>query len=114
VFRVQRLTLEAPSVRMFADGSVTVEGRLDLGVAALTGQIGPNSELMRLAGVTLPAVGPVPVATIVRLSNSLSNRIVRLRVGGTIHSPTVQVNAAALLSESILRYFLSTSNLPVP
>jgi hypothetical protein len=114
VFRIQRLALEAPSARMMADGSVSVEGRLDLSVAALTGQIGPNSQLMRLGGITLPAVGPLPVATIVRLSNSLSNHVVRLRVGGTIHSPTVQVNAAALLSESVLRYFLSTSSLPLP
>jgi hypothetical protein len=108
------LALEAPSARMIADGSVSVEGRLDLSVAALTGQIGPNSQLMRLGGITLPAVGPLPVATIVRLSSSLSNHVVRLRVGGTIHSPTVQVNAAALLSESVLRYFLSTSSLPLP
>src|SRR4029077_21011953 len=43
IFRIQRLTLEAPSARVIADGSVSVEGRLDLSVAALTGQIGPNS-----------------------------------------------------------------------
>jgi hypothetical protein len=114
VFRIQRMALEAPSVRIYSEGSVTIEGRLDLAVNAMTGQIGANPDLIRLAGLRLPAIGPIPVTMIVRASNVLSNHVIRLRVGGTIRAPTVQVNAAALLSEGVLRYFLNSSGVPLP
>jgi hypothetical protein len=114
VFRIQRLALEAPSVRLYSEGSVTTEGRLDLAVNAMTGQIGANPDLIRLVGLKLPTIGPIPVTMIVRASNALSNHVVRLRVGGTMRAPTVQVNAAALLSEGVLRYFLNASNVPLP
>lgn len=110
VFRIQRLTLEAPSLRIFADGNVTTSGRLDLAVNALTGQIGTNPQLMRLAGITLPALSPIPVATLARISNDLSRRVIRLSIGGTIRAPIVQVNAAAILTESVVRYFLGSMN----
>jgi translocation and assembly module TamB len=114
VFRVQRLTLEAPSLRLYGEGSVTVEGRLDLAINAMTGQIGANPDLIRLTGLRLPTIGPIPVTMIVRASNMLSNHLIRLRVGGTIRAPSVQVNAAALLSEGVLRYFLSSSGVSLP
>jgi hypothetical protein len=113
VFRIQQLTLEAPSLRIFAEGNVTTAGRLDIFINALTGQIGGNPQLIRLTGLTLP-IGPIPITMLTRLSKDLSNRVVRLRVGGSIRAPTVQVNAAALLSESVVRYFLSTSGASMP
>jgi uncharacterized protein involved in outer membrane biogenesis len=114
VFRIQRLALEAPALRLFGEGSVTTEGRLDLSINALTGQIGANPDLLRVAGLQLPAIGPIPVTLIVRASNMLSRHVIRLRVGGTICTPTVQVNAAALLSEGVIRYLLNPGNLPIP
>jgi uncharacterized protein involved in outer membrane biogenesis len=110
VLRIQRLTLEAPSVRIFGEGNVTTSGRLDLSVSAMTGQIGASPQLLRLAGVTLPPLSPIPVATLARISNDLSRRMIRLHIGGTIRVPTVQVNAAALLTESVVRYFLGSMN----
>ena len=106
--------MEATSLRLYSDGTVTIGGRLDLNVLAMTGQIGVNPDALKLAGLQLPTVGPIPVTMIVRVSNALSNRIIRLHVGGTFRSPTVQVNGAALLSDAAVRFFLNSSGFPRP
>ncbi|MFO0850532.1 MAG: AsmA-like C-terminal region-containing protein [Gemmataceae bacterium] len=105
VFRVNRLTLTGPSLRLFADGNVGLNGQLDLAVVARTGQIGPNQQLLRLFRISVPALGPIPLAVLVEVTNYLSNRTVRLRVTGTVDRPAVQVNTAALLAEEAVRYF---------
>lgn len=105
VLRVDRLTLTGPTLRLYADGSVALSGRLDLAVIARTGQIGPSTQLLRLFRISVPAIGPIPLAVILEVTNFLSNRTVRLRVTGTLDRPAVQVNAAALLAEGAVRYF---------
>jgi hypothetical protein len=114
--RIERLSLVGQTVRLFIDGTVTLLGRLDLRVTANTGTIGIpiNPNALRLAGLSLPATGPVPVALLIRASNYLSNRVIHLRVVGTIRSPTVQVQALPTLSEEAVRFFLGQTNLPVP
>ena len=64
VFRISRLALHSPNAQLFAEGSVTVRGRLDLNVVAHTGTIGPESPGLRLIGLRLPALGPIPVGLI--------------------------------------------------
>ncbi len=104
--RVERLALNSSSAKLFADGIIGLNGRLDLDVVYSTGQIGPNAPLLRVVARNIPAVGPIPVGLIIRVTESLSNRIVRVRVGGTVANPAYQVDAARLLSENAVRFFV--------
>lgn len=107
VFRLDRLALASSSAQLFASGSITLAGRLDLDVVARTGQFGLSDRGLRLLGLGLPTIGPIPIGLIRDVSDFLSNQTVRLRVTGTISQPSVQVNVAALLSEEAVRFFLN-------
>jgi hypothetical protein len=112
VFRVQRLTLVSPSAQVFAEGTVTLSGRVDLFVVAHTGQIGPDVRALRLFGLRLPAIGPIPIGLISDVSAFLSNRTIRVEITGTVDAPVVRVNARALLAEEAVRFFLTRYVLP--
>ncbi|QJW93550.1 AsmA-like C-terminal region-containing protein [Frigoriglobus tundricola] len=105
--RVQRIALSNPAAQVFAEGTITTAGRVDLNVVAHTGTIGPEARGLRLLGLRLPTVGPVPIGLIQDVSDFLSNRTVRLSVTGTTSNPIVRVNVGALLTEEAVRFFLS-------
>ncbi len=104
--RIERLALAGSGAKLFADGSVGLDGRLDLAVIYNTNQIGPISPAFRLIARNIPAIGPIPVGLIVRVTEALSNRVVRLSVGGTTSRPAVSLNAAGLLTENAVRFFV--------
>jgi hypothetical protein len=112
IFRVQRLALANPSAQLFADGTITTTGRLDLNVVAHTGQIGPDVRGLQALGLRLPAFGPVPITLIRDVSNFLSNRTIRLTITGTVSAPVVRVNTRALLGEEAVRFFLTRYVIP--
>ncbi|QEL20849.1 hypothetical protein [Limnoglobus roseus] len=103
VFRIERLTLASPNTDLYADGSVSLNGRLDLAIIIRTGQIGVNTSLIRQIGALAT---PLPLQVIRAASDLLSNRTVRLTVTGMTSSPQVQLNTAALLTEEAIRYLL--------
>ena len=107
VVRVERLSLTNPSgAKLFADGTVGLTGRLDLDVVYTTGTVGPTSPVLRTVARNIPAIGPVPVGLIVRVTEALSNRVVRITVGGTTARPAYSLNAARLLTENAVRFFV--------
>ncbi len=112
-FRIERLALAGSGAKLFADGTVGLDGRLDLAVIYNTTQIGPVSPVFRIIARNIPAIGPIPVGLIVRVTEALSNRVVRLSIGGTTSRPAVSVNAAGLLSENAVRFFVG-QYVPVP
>ncbi|MBX9626773.1 MAG: AsmA-like C-terminal region-containing protein [Gemmataceae bacterium] len=112
VFRVQRLALANPGAQVFAEGTITTAGRLDLNVIAHTGQVGPEARGLRLLALRLPAFGPVPLGLIKDVSDFLSNRTIRLTITGTTASPVVRVNARALLADEAVRFFLTRYVVP--
>jgi translocation and assembly module TamB len=114
VIRVQRLSLSGNTLRLFAEGSVTFEGRLALEVTALTGQVGVNPRFLRLLGLRIPAAGPIPLSLLLEASSYLANRTVHLRVTGTVRNPSIQVEPVPLLSDTAVRFFINQSNLPLP
>jgi translocation and assembly module TamB len=89
VFRVRRLTLTGRLLQVFADGTVTTRGKLDLTVTA-------NSEVLA------------------RASSYLSNRVVYLRVGGTVRNPQVRVEALPLLRDEVVRFLFDQAAWSVP
>jgi len=106
-FHFERVALAGPSVTMLIDGDIFLNGRLDLNVVANTGSLAPTPGTFGFLGVRLPAIGPIPVALVLEILNYLSNRVVRLTVGGTFDRPSVQVNTLALLSDEAIRFFLN-------
>jgi hypothetical protein len=112
VFRVERLALANPGAQLYADGTVSTSGRVDLNVVAHTGSLGPEAPGLRLLGVSLPAFGPLPLTFIQTVSDFFSNRTVRLTITGTTDNPVVRVNVAALLSEEAIRFLLAKYVVP--
>ena len=106
VFRLERLALSNDQADVFADGTITLQKRLDLHVVARTGNLGGSVSLLRAFGARIPALGPIPVGLILDVSEFLSNRTVRLNVTGTTDQPVVRVNTSALLAEEAVRFFL--------
>ena len=112
ILRIQRLALMGSNLKLFADGTVlAANGRLNLKVMARTGLVIPAAPVLAVLGVA--AVGPVPVAVLVRASAWLSNWTIRLRVTGTLRSPSVQVEPLVqLLTAEVVRFFLYQYTLP--
>ncbi len=114
VFRVQRLTLSGRTLNVFADGTVSTAGRLNLEVIASTRTMGASAPTLRLLGLRLPAIGPVPVALLLEATNYLSNTSVHLLVGGSVRSPVVRVEPLPTITEAAARFFLLQANVPLP
>ncbi len=106
VIRIERFALASDSAKLYADGTVTLAGRLDLAVVAQTGQLGIDNRGLLALGLRLPAFGPLPLTVIRDVTEFLSNRTLRLTVTGTTRSPSIQVNAAALLTEEAIRFLV--------
>jgi len=104
-FRVERLELLSSGAQVFAEGTVTLAGRLDLNVIANTGQLGPDDRVIRLLARRIPSSGAVPLMVLRELNDLTSNRLIRLSVTGTIDQPVVRVNKAALLTDEAARFF---------
>ena len=106
IFRLERLSLNGSLLNMFVDGTIGLNGKLDLDVLVQTNALNLNSTVLRLFRVKLPPIGPIPLTLALEISRYLSNRVIRFDVTGTIGHPSVQVNAIGILAEEAIRYFL--------
>jgi hypothetical protein len=107
VFRIQRLALVSPTAQLFAEGDVTLAGRVDLNVIAHVGAIGPEAHAFRALALRVPALGPIPVGLIRDLGELLTSITVRLSITGTVSDPQVKVRVGAQVTEELARFFLS-------
>jgi hypothetical protein len=107
VFRLERLALANDEADLFADGTITTAGRLDVHVVARTGNLSGGLGVLRAFGGRLPVFGPIPVGLILDISEFLSNRTVRVDIAGTTRQPVARVNTTALLAEEAVRFLLA-------
>jgi hypothetical protein len=105
IIRIQRLTLQGTSSRLFIEGNITVEGRLNLEVTAATGGPNVNPVLFNQIVQRVPLVGTVPVGLLLQARNLLATWAIHLRVTGTIRSPSIQVEPLSIVSENLFRFF---------
>jgi hypothetical protein len=112
VVRIERLTFARSVMQLFINGTITLQGRLNLDVTANTGNAGVNPTFLNFLGLRVPATGPIPVALLLEASTYFSNRLVHMRVTGTVRSPIVTVGPISFLTEEAVRFFLN--RLPVP
>jgi hypothetical protein len=105
VARVHRLSLISDGVQAYLDGTVTVEGRLNLEAIVHTGDlraIGRRAESL----VQAFAVSLAPEAALLaRATEFLSNRVVYLRIGGTVARPVPRVQPLPILRDEAIRFF---------
>lgn len=113
LFRIAGFELESGNLQVFIEGTVALSGRLNLDVLADTGTVGLDPRL-RLLGLRLPVAGPVPLALLQEAAALLSNRVVHLRVTGTLRDPNVRVLPLATVSQAALRYLLNRQVGPLP
>ncbi len=106
IFRIQKLNLSSRITGLNVVGTITTTGRLDLEATAGTGRLGVNPNFLQALGVTIPAVGPIPVGVLLEVSAYLSNRVIHLRVTGTTRNPQVRTEPIRLLAEEALRFFV--------
>jgi hypothetical protein len=106
VVRVQHLRLTGSLLNMLIEGTVNLQGRLDLDATAGTGNLGVNAVGLRLLAQRIPAVGPLPVGLIAQVTAFFANRLVHLHIGGTLRNPTIRVDPLALLTEEAVRFFV--------
>jgi hypothetical protein len=106
IVRLEELSLSNPTLRMFLEGTVTLQGRLRLEVTARTGSETINPTVLRLLGLTPATIGPIPVGVLLRASEYLANRVVHLRVTGTVTRPVIRIEPVRILTEEAVRFFL--------
>jgi hypothetical protein len=106
VFRILGLTLEGTTADVFVNGTITLIGALNLEVIAKTGFVGLPTLPLKFLGLRLPVAGPVPVTLLVQASNLLSNRVLYLRVTGTLRHPSFRLEALPTLTQEAVRFFI--------
>jgi hypothetical protein len=106
VAHIRKFTLEGNDARVLADGTITLDGRLNLNVLAMTGGNPLGRGLLRRLALSFVQAETVPLTLLTRANALLADQLVYLRVGGTIHSPSVQVRAAPQLEYEAVRFFM--------
>jgi hypothetical protein len=106
VLRVKKFTLVSDSLQLYVDGTITRTLRLNLNVTARTNQEGTTGLLSTALAIAIPLAGPTPVGLLLEANRLLANQTINLVVGGTLSHPSVSVQAAPLLAEEAVRFFL--------
>lgn len=120
VWKVQQVTLSGPSIDVYADGTVTLDGRLNGAVVARSGER-PSQTIMRRfipSGTSFASVTPANLtlgrSLLTDATSLIGNYVIYLDVSGTMDSPTVRVQALRTLSDAAIRFFLFRFITPIP
>ena len=111
VWRVQQLTLSGPSLDLYADGSMTLGGRLNMSVTARSGQRPAQTILQRFVpATTLTTITPTNLqlgrSALTDAASLLGSYVVYMEVNGTAKAPVVRLQTVRTLSEAAIRFFL--------
>jgi translocation and assembly module TamB len=111
---VEPLTLAGRVVQLHATGTIGFNGQLDLDVLLNTNQIIPETgqALVRLIPGLGDAMGRRDEASL-RVANYLSNRLLKLHVGGTVSNPAVNANPSAVVADTAVAFFSGVLKLPL-
>jgi hypothetical protein len=118
VWRLQRLSLTGPSLDLFAEGTVTTGGGLNLAVNAGSRTRPGQTLIQRFTPLSAAAAAtprrPLDRVILADLASSIGSYVVYMEVGGTIDSPVIRVNPLRTLTEGAARFFLLRFFTPVP
>src|SRR5262249_878811 len=108
VWRIERLTLTGSSTDLYANGTVTTAGRLNLSVTAPSRERPAQAVVRRIlpsAALVAGPTQPLGRSTVADGLGLLGNYVVYLEVTGTIESPVVRLGTLRTLSEDAVRFF---------
>jgi hypothetical protein len=101
VVHLERMTFYEGPLQLYAEGNLTLQGRVLLDVTANTGKL---TNLAAALGWRLPS-GSISNGLLAKATTALSPRLVHLHVTGTVHEPIIQVVPLPMLTEQALRFF---------
>jgi hypothetical protein len=111
VWRVEQLTLSGPSIDLYAEGTMTLGGRLAGAVTVRSGERPSQTVLRRfMPASTLTTITPSNLqlsrSALTDATSLLGGYVVYMEVGGTVEVPAVRLQTVRTLSEAAVRFFL--------
>jgi len=104
---IDQLALRSNQLRVAANGSIRLDNsRMNIDAVVATGDFSAQGLVVQEATRRLLLVAAPPVGLLLSLSRLVNDRIVYLRVGGTLGAPIVRVRPVETLGRNALRYFL--------
>jgi hypothetical protein len=108
---IRRLNLSNSLANIIITGDAYTDGRLNLDVAARIERLNQPTLLDQLAGSPLTRLQGSPVSFFAQAADFLSERLVFLKVAGTIRRPQIRPDSGKQLREEAIRYFLRGSQI---
>jgi translocation and assembly module TamB len=111
---VEQLTLEGRLVQLHATGTVGFDGQLNLEVLINTNQIIPQTGMALVS--LIPGLREVlgrSQEAVLRVANYLSNRLLKIRVTGTLKNPSVAIDPSVAVADSAVGFFAGVLKLPL-
>ncbi|MHC5538808.1 AsmA-like C-terminal region-containing protein, partial [Singulisphaera rosea] len=111
---VEMLTLQGRIVQLHGTGTIGFDTQLNLEVLINTNQIIPETgqALVGLIPGLRDTLGRGGEASL-RVANYLSNRLLKLRVTGTLKNPSVSVDSSILVADTAVSFFGGVLKLPL-
>ena len=109
--QIDTLNLANSIARIAINGSMYLDGRLDLLVTARVEQLNQPTLIDELLGSPLARFSGSPTALAARAADFLSERVAFLRVGGNLKRPQIRVDSGRQIQQEVVRYFLRDSSL---
>jgi translocation and assembly module TamB len=113
-FNIDPMTLEGRLAQLHVRGTVGFDGQLNLVVLINTNQLIPETGAA-LAGV-IPGLNTARGrngAAMLQVANFLSNRLLKLRVTGTVRNPSVNLDPGILVADTAVGFFTGVLKLPL-
>ena len=104
---LDRVTLAAANAQILAEGTATLQGRLNLQVMAKTDETGPADKLLELADSPLLMAAPTPLALVAKANNALKDRVIHLRIGGTAARPVIRLEPGKQIGQEAIKFFMN-------
>ncbi|SIO66682.1 translocation and assembly module TamB [Singulisphaera sp. GP187] len=111
---IESFALEGRLVQLHITGTVGFDTQLNLEVLVNTNKIIPETGLVLVSRI--PGLSNVlgrSEQAIARIGSYLSNRLLKLRVTGTLKNPSVAVDASILVAETAVTFFAGVLKLPL-
>ena len=107
MIHLDRVTLAAANAQILAEGTATLQGRLNLQVMAKTGETGPADKLLELADSPLLMAAPTPIGLVAKANTALKDRVVHLRIGGTAARPVIRLEPGRQIGQEAIKFFMN-------
>ncbi len=111
IVNVRQLNLVGDLAQLSIDGTVDKRQRLDLSVIVHVGRAEFNERLVGLIDIGLVPVtgGVLPIGLLAEANQLLADRLIFLRVSGTLRRPIVRIDSRRQLRQEIVLFFINNS-----